>query len=87
MSSNYAYPKDCIPHELRCKHQDGVMVLRPWLCYACTADEAYATYHTLNTAYREGSQLCRDLSFDRFEDLCRKRWPEDQRFHQIGETK
>lgn len=83
----YHYPKDCIPHDLRCKHQDEVMVLRPWLCHMCTADDAYNTYAALNNTYRSGSPLVPDKVFDRFESLCRDRWPEDKRFHQVGETK
>lgn len=84
---NLSYPKDCIPHELRCSHQDVVMVLRPWLCAECTADEAYRTYHTLNMSYRQGAPLVSDIRFDRFEIRCRERWPDDARFKQVGETK
>ncbi len=81
------YPKGCIPHELRCKHRDGIGFYRPWFCESCTADDAYNTYHTLNMAYRAGNPLVDDYRFDKFERFCRERWPEDKRFHQVGDTK
>ena len=81
----YMYPKDTIPHELRCKHQDAVMVLRPISCDLCTADELYTLYSILNTAYRTGEPLSEDHYYDRLEARCRKLFPQDPRFWKVGQ--
>lgn len=78
------YPKDSIPHELRCPHNDDKMVVRPWLCYQCSADELWASYQTMNLAYRNGEALVPDKVFDNYEKLCREHYPEDRRFWKVG---
>lgn len=78
---------DCIPLEWRCKHQDKVMVVRPWLCWLCTADDAWVMYSNVNQAYRDGQPVMNDKRFDIFEQLLRDRWPNDKRFWKVGDTK
>jgi hypothetical protein len=77
------YPNGLVPHELRCPHTPAE--LRPMLCAECTADEAYRTYKALKLAYYGGQPLCDDNRYDLYEMLCRIRWPEDERFHRVGE--
>jgi hypothetical protein len=78
---------DCIPREWRCKHQDSVMRERPWLCWQCTAEDAWKLYKKVNQTYRNGTPVMEDQRFDVFENFLRSRHPEDKRFWSVGETK
>lgn len=77
-----AYPNNSIPHALRCPHTPAEM--RPLFCEDCTADEVYARYKEMDFLYRMGEPVCGDEEFDRYELLCRKKFPFDERFKQVG---
>jgi len=82
MSTYKGYPKDTVPHHLRCGHT--IAEMRPLFCVKCTVIEAENRYGALNQAYRDGNPLVSDLEFDKYETYCRARWPECKTFHKVG---
>lgn len=79
---HHSYPKDSIPHHLRCNHTGAAM--RPLFCVNCTGHEVLARYHALDFAYRIGFPECSDLEFDKFESLCRELFPEEASFWPVN---
>lgn len=78
-----SYNRDTLPHELRCPHTQATM--RPVMCNRCTAEDLDRVYTELKRAYYAGEKpYLSDGAFDRFEQMCRTRWPEDSRFRRVG---
>ncbi len=76
------YQRDTLPHQLRCPHTGSQM--RPVMCQDCGATDLYTVYQELKRAYYAGDPYLSDKAFDRFEDMCRAEWPDDNRFHKVG---
>lgn len=77
-----SYPKDSVPHSLRCGHT--IAEMRPLFCVDCTSIEAEVRYRALNVAYRDGDALISDLEWDKYETYCRARWPDCATFFKVG---
>lgn len=73
---------DTLPHEMRCRHTTSPM--RAVYCENCTVDIMEANYITMNNAYREGKPMLEDKDWDRYEQVCRKRFPACGTFHKVG---
>lgn len=80
--SSLQYP-DGVPHSWRCAHTPAEM--RPLTCDSCTADEVFQLYACISNSYRQGAPLMSDWRWDIFEAHCRERFPQDARFHKVGE--
>lgn len=77
-----SYPKDTVPHELRCPHTASDM--RPLFCRSCSEADVVVRYVALNNAYRAGEPLVSDTEFDKYEIYCRARWPSCTTFRKVG---
>ena len=81
--SYYEYPKGDLPHHLRCPHT--IATMRPLICQDCTADELSAVYLELKRAYYAGTpHITEDPLFDRYESMCRTRYPMCEVFYTVG---
>lgn len=77
------YPKDSLPHALRCPHTSATM--RPMTCVNCTADELLAVLLELKRSYYvDGIELMGEKQYDQFEAYLWGRFPKDERFKQVG---
>ena len=79
------YPKDSVPHALRCAHVTFPNGLKPFLCADCNSDHAYQLYSSINDAYRKGDPIMNDYMFDMFETYLRERHRRDPRFWKVGQ--
>jgi hypothetical protein len=78
------YANTVLPHEYRCPHTSAE--LRPLWCDKCgSLVQCVALYKSFKTAYYVGRPLVTDDQFDNYEANCRRRFPDEQTFHSVGQ--